>query len=219
MRFAGHRRRPQATIEVLQRTSLTPTERLVRRVAAAGLLCTALLAHAAELTAQSRVLAGAIDGVVTTEHGTIPLGGVEIAVRRAPTIAVTTVYSEADGRFHVDGLPPGSYTVSSSLSGFDPDSTVVSTAQTLAHVDSIDDAETDRFSPGGGLQAALRLLASVIEVPGGLSIKGGRPRQAATQIGAGTLVEPSIGLSHFTLPGDAIASVSVLPNPSAVEHG
>jgi hypothetical protein len=230
---------------------LTPTERLVRRVAAAGLLCTALLAHAAELTAQSRVLAGAIDGVVTTEHGTIPLGGVEIAVRRASAIAVTTVYSEADGRFHVDGLPPGSYTVSSSLSGFDPDSTavvvaagkttrldlnlrisnitttvdvvpesaVVSTAQTLAHVDSIDDAETDRFSPGGGLQAALRLLASVIEVPGGLSIKGGRPTQAATQIGAGTLVEPSIGLSHFTLPGDAIASVSVLPNPYAVEYG
>src|SRR5258705_335965 len=69
---------------------------------------------------------------------------------------------------------------------------------------------------GGG---ALRLLASVIEVPGGVSIKGGRPTQAGVQIGASTLTDPVLGLVHFTLPDDAIDSVAVMPNPYAVEYG
>src|SRR5581483_7136130 len=79
--------------------------------------------------------------------------------------------------------------------------------------------DTDRLAPGGGLQAALRLLASVIEVPGGLSIKGGRPAQAGTQIGASSLADPGNGMAHLNLPDDAIDSVAVLPNPYAVEYG
>src|SRR5262249_32972594 len=74
-------------------------------------------------------------------------------------------------------------------------------------------------SPAAGLRAAVRLLASIIEVPGGLSIKGGRPSQAGVQIGAGTLVDPSTGLPIVSLPDDAIDSVAVLPNPYAVEYG
>jgi len=48
------------------------------------------------------------------------------------------------------------------------------------------------------------LLASIIEVPGGVSIKGGRPSQAGVQLGAGTLVDPSTGLTQVSLPDDAI---------------
>ncbi|MBZ5557897.1 MAG: TonB-dependent receptor [Acidobacteriia bacterium] len=96
---------------------------------------------------------------------------------------------------------------------------VVSSADTLAKTDTIDDKETDRLSPGGGLGAAMRLLASVIEVPGGMSIKGGRPTQSGVQIGATTLADPAMGLVNLTLPDDAIDSVSVLPNPYAVEYG
>jgi len=56
-------------------------------------------------------------------------------------------------------------------------------------------------------------------VPGGVSIKGGRPGQAGVQLGPGTLVDPSTGLTQVSLPDDAIDSVSVLPNPYAVEYG
>src|SRR5215813_10463234 len=72
---------------------------------------------------------------------------------------------------------------------------------------------------GGGLQATMRLLASVIEAPNGVSIRGGRPSQAGMQLGVNTIVDPSTGLSKVALPDDAIESVSVLPNPYAVEFG
>ncbi|MBI3403101.1 MAG: TonB-dependent receptor [Acidobacteria bacterium] len=96
---------------------------------------------------------------------------------------------------------------------------IVSSGDTLAKADTISDKETDKLAPGGGLGAAMRLLATVIEVPGGMSIKGGRPTQSGVQIGATTLADPGMGLVHLTLPDDAIDSVSVLPNPYAVEYG
>src|SRR5262249_3105193 len=46
-----------------------------------------------------------------------------------------------------------------------------------------------------------------------------RPTQSNTQLSAGTLAEPGMGLVHYTLPDDAIDSVTVLPNPYAVEYG
>ncbi len=96
---------------------------------------------------------------------------------------------------------------------------IVSVADTLGASETIGKRETDELASGSGLGGALRLLASVIEVPGGLSIKGGRPTQAAVQIGASTLTDPVLGLVHYTLPDDAIDSVAVLPNPYAVEYG
>jgi len=94
----------------------------------------------------------------------------------------------------------------------------VSSSNTIARSDAIGGKELEQFT-GGGFQATLRLLASIIEVPGGLSIKGGRPSQSSVQIGPSTLVDPSTGLTAVTLPDDAIDSVAVLPNPYAVEYG
>ncbi len=99
------------------------------------------------------------------------------------------------------------------------DGNQVAHAGTLASTDSIDGHELDQFAPGGGLTAALRLLASIIEVPGGVSIKGGRPNQAGMQLGPNTIVNPTTGLADMSLPDDAIDSVEVLPNPYAVEYG
>lgn len=98
-------------------------------------------------------------------------------------------------------------------------SPVVSSEGTLAPTETISGKEIDTFSSSGGLQATMRLLASVIEAPNGVSIRGGRPSQAGTQLGTSTLVDPSTGLSKVALPDDAIESVSVLPNPYAVEFG
>lgn len=193
----------------------------------------------------------AVDGVVTTQKGTIPLGGAQVVVRDTAEHDVATVLTEGDGRFHIQGLEPGKHTITVTLEGFDAGHTsvaltagetntvvfdlpiaalsttvdvvappsIVSAGDTIATADDIGSKDTDRLAPGGGLQAALRLLASVIEVPGGLAIKGGRPTQAATQIGASTLADPGIGTTHLNLPDDAIDSVAVLPNPYAVEYG
>src|SRR5215831_2754313 len=99
-------------------------------------------------------------------------------------------------------------------------SPVVSNENTLAPTETISGKEIDTFtSGGGGLQATMRLLASVIEAPNGVSIRGGRPSQAGLQLGVNTMVDPSTGLSKISLPDDAIESVSVLPNPYAVEFG
>src|SRR5262249_6752041 len=76
--------------------------------------------------------------------------------------------------------------------------TVVSAADTLGAADAINSRETEQLSGGTGLTGALKLLASVIEVPGGLSIKGGRPTQAGVQMGATTLTDPALGLVHLT---------------------
>jgi hypothetical protein len=202
--------------------------------------------------AQARLArAGTIEGVVTTQSGTIRLGGAQVVVRDATNQEIATILSDGTGSFRITALPEGKYTLTASLDGFSmakasvvvtadgvtqrsfdlPIATVtqtvevmapasiVSSAETLGSADSINSRETDQLASGSGLGGALRLLASVIEVPGGLSIKGGRPTQAGVQIGASTLTDPVLGLVHFTLPDDAIDSVAVMPNPYAVEYG
>jgi hypothetical protein len=193
---------------------------------------------------------GIIDGVVSTQAHTIPLGGVQIVVRNAINDQVASTVSEGDGHFRIVALPEGRYRVIATLAGFEPtEASVAVTANTttdvkvdmpiatisqtvevvgnaspmtssptLAPSDSIGGTDLDQFA-SGGFQAALRLLASIIEVPGGVSIKGGRPSQASVQIGASTLVDPTTGLTSVSLPDDAIDSVAVLPNPYAVEYG
>src|SRR5262249_15592569 len=96
---------------------------------------------------------------------------------------------------------------------------IISSAGTLSSRESVEMREVDQIAPGGGVQAALRLMASVIQVPGGLAIKGGRPSQAGMQLGPGMFVDPATGLSAGSLPDYAIDSVTVLPNPYAVEFG
>jgi Carboxypeptidase regulatory-like domain/TonB dependent receptor len=213
------------------------------------LVLAALLLTSSAASAQTRATPGTIDGYVTTQGKTIPLGGAQVVIRNALNEEIATVITEGDGHFRVVALPDGRYRVSATLAGFEPTaaqasvaagtttdvaidlpiaaisqtvevvgSASIATGKTLAPTDSIGGTDIEQYA-GGGFQAALRLLASIIEVPGGLSIKGGRPSQAGLQIGASTLVDPSTGLSSVSLPDDAIDSVSVLPNPYAVEYG
>lgn len=194
---------------------------------------------------------GIVRGIVSTQNGTIPLGGVLISMTSERTTQVQTVVSEGDGSFRFDGLEAGTYRVSAALDGFDPKAatvkveynqtadvpldlpiagiaesvtvvapeSVVPSTGTITPGDVIGGRELEQLAPGGGFQAALRLLVSVIEVPGGVAIKGGRPSQASVQLGSASFVDPSTGLSQVRLPDDAIESVTVLPNPYAVEYG
>ena len=208
------------------------------------------LAAAAPLFAQPSGV-GTIEGAVSTQSGTIRLGGAQIVVRNAANQEIATILSDGDGTFRVTALPAGKYTLTAALDGFATakasvvvtadavtqrsfdlpiatitqtveviaPASIVSAAETIGSSDTINSRETQELASGSGLGGALRLLASVIEVPGGLSIKGGRPTQAGVQIGATTLTDPVLGLVHFTLPDDAIDSVAVMPNPYAVEYG
>jgi hypothetical protein len=213
------------------------------RLVLAALLVTSAAA------AQTRATPGTIDGYVTTQGKTIPLGGAQVVVRNGLNDEIASVLSEADGHFRIVVLPDGRYRIAVTLAGFEPTtiqatvtagattdvavdlpiaaisqtvevvgSAGIASGATIAPTDSLAGRDIEQYT-GGGFQAALRLLASIIEVPGGLSIKGGRPSQAGVQMGAITLVDPTTGLSTMTLPDDAIDSVEVLPNPYAVEYG
>ncbi|MCU1382957.1 MAG: Outer rane receptor for ferrienterochelin and colicin, partial [Acidobacteria bacterium] len=211
-------------------------------------VCLLWLAGARPLAQQG---GGVLEGFVSTQSGTIRLGGALVVVHNSSNQEVGSVLSDGDGHFRFSALQEGKYTLTASLEGFAvaraavsvaADATtersmdlplatltqtvevmapasIVSAADTLGTSDAINSRETDEYANGSGLGGALRLLASVIEVPGGVSIKGGRPTQAGVQIGASTLTDPVLGLVHFTLPDDAIDSVAVMPNPYAVEYG
>jgi hypothetical protein len=99
------------------------------------------------------------------------------------------------------------------------ETTVVSNGRTLAPVEVIASRAIDEFVPGQGFQGAIRMLSTAIPVAGGVSIKGGRPGQAGVQLGTTTLVDPASGVAQVPLPDGAIESVTVLPNPYAVEYG
>lgn len=218
-----------------------------------ALFCSILYAAVPRALAQppsSSGTTGTIQGVVTTQNGTIPLGAVLVSLTSADGEASSTT-SDGDGRFRFEHVLAGKYTLVAIVEGFTsqtqpvivaagatteapldlklaaiservevvaPD-TIVPSSGTLASSDNLDSRDLEEISPGGGLQSALRLLASVIQVPGGVSIKGGRPSQSTVQLGPGAFVDPATGLSQVSLPDDAIDSVTVMPNPYAVEFG
>jgi hypothetical protein len=193
--------------------------------------------------------AGSIEGAVTTQNRTIQLGAVlvtlldgvaEVARQLSEGDGTFVFPALKPGKYAVtavlEGFDPLSVavTVAAGQTAQVPldlplgtaervevvaPATAVSSAGTVSSSDVIDSRELEQISPGGGLQAALRLLVSVIEVPGGVAIKGGRPSQATVQLGPGTFVDPATGLTQVRLPDDAVDTVTVLPNPYAVEYG
>jgi hypothetical protein len=200
--------------------------------------------------AVSTASGGVVQGIITTQNGTIPLGGVFVSVATTRTSEVATVLSEADGSYRFEGLRPGRYQVTAVFDGFETRNAVVevvwnqvadvpldlrvaaaervdvvavagalSSADTLTTGEVVSSDTVEQMGPTSGLEAALRLIVAAIEVPGGVSIKGGRPSQSTVQLGAGTFVDPATGLSQVRLPDDAIDTVKVLPNPYAVEFG
>ena len=67
---------------------------------------------------------GAIHGIVIEEGTEDPLAGATVAIFGPGGVAYTTVYSDADGEFHVADVPPGEYTAVASLEGYDSDTAI-----------------------------------------------------------------------------------------------
>jgi hypothetical protein len=192
---------------------------------------------------------GTITGIVSTQNGTIPLAGVvvtlvggggEVGSNTSDGVGAFRFENVPPGEYvivaAVDGFDPftGNVTASAGqVTDVKADlrlasvterveviaaASIVPATGTLTSSEGLTARQVEELT-GGGFQAALRLLASVIEVPGGVSIKGGRPSQASVQLGPGAFVDPATGLNPVTLPDDAIDSVTVLPNPYSVEYG
>jgi hypothetical protein len=75
--------------------------------------------------------------------------------------------------------------------------------------------------PSGGdtVQDALVTLPGVVRSGETLSIRGGRPAQSSLQLGSMLLSDPATGEARLRLPVDAVASVEVMPSPTAAEFG
>ncbi len=192
---------------------------------------------------------GTIEGTISTQNGSVRLPGVVVVVHGETDQELPQPVSDGDGKFTIPDLPPGRYTLSAALDGFQAVEmsatvaagatvtltldlpialtehvdvvarTVVSTSDSLATTETVDSKETQLLAPGEGIQTAVRLTPGVIELSGGNSIDGARPNQTSQQIGAATLVDPATNLSRVTLPADGIDSVSVMSNPYEVEFG
>jgi hypothetical protein len=218
---------------------------------AACLMQTAVVTAQTAPRAPANAKAGSVDGVVSTQDGSVRLPGATVDIYNSTGEQVAEQLTGDQGTFLVLDLPPDIYRFVSSLMGFRSVETKIAvtaggtsrvaldmpladisehvevrapiaagpTGDTIAPTSGVTGKELDQFLPSSGVAGALRLLASVITVPGGVSIKGGRSNQTGVQMGAGSLTDPTTGLSSLTLPADAIGSVDVLPNPYAVEFG
>jgi len=114
----------------------------VLRLAAVVAVIAGLTMPAAEATAQPAQLTvgqpqpprtstvptasgGIVRGIISTQNGTIALGGVMVSLLNERTTQVETVLSEGDGSFRFEGLESGVYRVAASLDGFDPKTVAV----------------------------------------------------------------------------------------------
>ena len=70
---------------------------------------------------------GAIHGSVTTQQGTIPLGGVVVSLVKDGA-EIANVASEADGAYRFDAVPAGNYILIVAAQGFDALSSPVTVA-------------------------------------------------------------------------------------------
>jgi hypothetical protein len=61
---------------------------------------------------------GVLEGFVTTQSGTIRLGGAQVTLHNSSNQEVASVLSEGDGRFRFTALQEGKYTLTASLEGF-----------------------------------------------------------------------------------------------------
>jgi len=216
----------------------------------AALLLIIVACGSARLGAQDTATrTGTIEGTISTQNGSVRLPGVVVVVHGETDLELPQPVSDGDGKFVIPDLPPGRYTLSAALDGFQAVEvsatvaagaavtltldlpialsehvdvvarTVVSASDSLATTETVDSKETQLLAPGEGIQTAVRLTPGVIELSGGNSIDGARPNQTSQQIGAATLVDPATNLSRVTLPADGIDSVSVMSNPYEVEFG
>jgi hypothetical protein len=90
-----------------------------RTILASSILFIFIAPGSADAAAQTRATTGDIAGRIADASNAV-LPGVSVTAANTETGLVRTVVSDAQGRFLIPALPPGSYTVRAELAGFAP---------------------------------------------------------------------------------------------------
>lgn len=214
-------------------------------------------AFAAESPSQAPVPSTSITGRTTTLGGSVLLPGVTIVVTGDAGGVAATLQSDERGSFTILGLPPGTFTITASLPGFDDvskagirlaagaqvrldvdlpipgvkESVVVSTRRptdlpleipkTGTSVEVVEGELADTAPlRGETFEGLLPLLPGVVRGPDGrLNVKGGQATQTSVLVNSVNVTDPVTGNFGFTLPIDAVDTVTLFPNPYAAEYG
>src|SRR5689334_25380690 len=82
-------------------------------------LAVLVVACLAAVPAAAQEQRGSIEGIVKVSSGGL-VPGATVEARSPSAVGVSTAVTDADGVFRFPALPPGTYTVTASLSGFAP---------------------------------------------------------------------------------------------------
>ncbi len=196
-----------------------------------------------------------VPGGACSLKGTVFVGdpGSEAYVAKAkvlvsgPTMAITE--TDQDGKYSLDKLPPGDYTVEASFETLrsemsitlEPNKVIqlpiqltladVKTSVTVTATDSpsVSPAPTETINektvdnaPNADeqFQSLLPLVPGVVRGPDGMmNLKGARNTQSGALVNSANVTDPATGAPAISLPIDVVSSVKVISNPYDPEYG
>src|SRR5271166_2619791 len=165
----------------------------------------------------------------------------------SPVVAETG--TDADGKYALSGLPPGTYTVEATFSELSGEETITVAANQVVQVplrlkprevktsvtvtasapDSEAPAATETINEkivqnapniDEQFESALPLVPGVVRGPDGLiNLKGARNTQSGALMNSANVTDPATGSPALSLPLDVVSSVQVISNPYDPEYG
>jgi len=164
-----------------------------------------------------------------------------------PVLAETG--TDADGKYALNGLPPGNYTVQATFSELSAEQTITVAANQVVQVplqlkppevktsvtvtasgpDVNGPATTETITEktvqnapniDETFESSLPLVPGVVRGPDGLiNLKGARNTQSGALMNSANVTDPATGSPALSLPLDVVSSVQVISNPYDPEYG
>jgi len=187
-----------------------------------GLLMSRVLLLVPTATLRAQAPTGSIQGTVVDESGAL-VEGAKVKIKRDETV-VRELSTDATGKFSVEGLPPGKYTVQVRLAGFtrfkDKNAEVTAGAATNVEVTLHVGVRKEEVTVVSGQAAQVSLASS--ENAGAVTLRGpdlealpDDPEDLASDLKA--LAGPSVGTSGSELYLDGFSGGRVPPKSSIRE--
>jgi len=157
--------------------------------------------------------------------------------------------TDADGKYALNGLPPGNYTVQATFSELSAEQTITVAANQVVQVslqlkppevktsitvtasgpDANDPAATETITEkivqdapniDEQFESLLPLVPGVVRGPDGLmNLKGTRNTQSGALVNSANVTDPATGSPALSLPLDVVSSVQVISDPYDPQYG